>query len=263
MNRVSGSLKIFTGFSLLFFSTLSFARESKGERESKALVLRGFLLTLDMSYLRCAQSCDMDLENKKIMEAWAKLKPLVSSKKPKLSTLFSGKGSLEIWRQSRRIVEEELELNLAPSSNLSQARGKALFSRHCASCHGPGGGSDGVLSSRLSPLPKGLNQKFYADFLAPAVVYNIILTGIPGTPMYPFKDQLSDLDMWALAFYTLSLSAGDELTANLAEASKLEDEVSMRDAARLNGLELKAMGWSDKKVRYIRTQEVFGTGGSK
>ncbi len=242
---------------LLLFVRPAFARESLAERETKALVLRDFLLTLDLGYLRCAEQCDWIQEDKKIQQAWAKLKPLISQR-PKLDALFSAKPSLEVWRQYRKVLEKELSLNLAPSSSLNKARGEALFLRHCGSCHGPTGQSDGALSSRLVPPLRPLNSAFYKDYLAPAMVYNIVLTGIPKTPMYPFKDQISDLDMWTLAFYTLTLSAGDQGALGQGGESKALGVLEMRDAARLNGVEIKALGMSQKQIFHLRTTQVFG-----
>ena len=259
MFKVSSSRKILLVLVLLnLLVRPAFSRESLGERETKALVLRGFLLALDRGYLRCAEQCDWTEEDKKIQDAWAKLKPLIPQR-PKLDALFASKPSLEIWRQYRKVLEEELALNLAPSSRLNKSRGEALFKRHCGSCHGPAGQSDGVLSSRLRPKPRALNSAFYRDYLAPAMVYNMVLTGIPKTPMYPFKDQISDLDMWTLAFYTGSLSSGDATSLEPGEG-KSGALLNMKDASRLNALELKTLGMSQKQIFDLRTTQVFGKG---
>ncbi len=258
MFKFSNSSKILSVLVLsLLFGRPAIARESLADREVKALVLRDFLLTLDLGYLRCAERCDWLQEDKKIKEAWAKLKPLIPQR-PKLDALFSAKPSLEVWRQYRKVLEEEISLNLAPSSSLNKARGEALFLRHCGSCHGPTGQSDGILSSRLNSPLRALNSAFYRDYLAPAMVYNIILTGIPKTPMYPFKDQISDLDMWTLAFYTLTLSAGEPSAIENGTESKPAGTLEMKDAARLNGIELKAVGVTQKQSFRLRTTEVFG-----
>lgn len=263
MFKVSSSSKILLALVLLLlFVKPAFARESLADRETKALVLRDFLLTLDLGYLRCAERCDWTQEDKKIQQAWVKLKPLIPQR-PKLDALFSAKPSLEVWRQYRKVLEEELSLNLAPSSSLNKARGEALFLRHCGSCHGATGQSDGALSSRLRPPLRALNSAFYRDYLAPAMVYNIVLTGIPKTPMYPFKDQISDLDMWTLAFYTLTLSAGDLGAMEQGAERRPLGGLEMKDASRLNGLELKALGMSQKQTFHLRMTEVFGNGIAK
>ncbi len=86
----------------------------------------------------------------------------------------------------------------------SLANGASLYRENCASCHGAHGAGDGPAGAALDPKP--------ADFLSPAVAngitpfraFNVIRVGLPKTPMAAHPD-LSDADVWDLAFYVTSL----------------------------------------------------------
>lgn len=248
---------------LFILSGQTFARDSSSMRENKAVVLRDLLLQLDISYLRCVTSCEVSKMDEKIQNSWTQLRNFIPENK-RLDSIFQKKTSPEKWREARLALEDELSLTLMPASMLSQERGKALFDRHCSSCHGGEGNGDGVLASRMSQFKMKLNEKYYADHLSPTMVYNMILTGIPGVPMYSFKDQVTDSDMWNLSFYTQSLAL-PEINEGFNTTSKDKKPAifGIKEIARYNGNELRLLGLSEEEIFQFRNIDVYKHGRTK
>ncbi|HEY6085025.1 MAG TPA: cytochrome c, partial [Nitrospira sp.] len=76
-------------------------------------------------------------------------------------------------------------------------RGRGIYERHCADCHGSEGRGDGKLAISLSPRPGNLisaqtSAKTDQDLL------KIIANGRPRTAMTGWKDRLSDDEQTAV-----------------------------------------------------------------
>ncbi len=122
-------------------------------------------------------------------------------------------------------------------------KGKVLYERYCASCHGKDGKSDTEIAATLDPKPRVLWRN---DELSILRVFNAITYGIEGTSMPPFPNIPED-ERWHIAFYVLSLGR---------EASKDKDifPLSINDITTLTDKDLarklKDMGIDDPK-KYI------------
>ena len=86
----------------------------------------------------------------------------------------------------------------------SVARGKALFARGCASCHGDGGRGDGPAAAGLDPPPANLTDTQLASS-SPLDFYRRITLGVAGTAMPGFEAALAEEDRWAVALYASTL----------------------------------------------------------
>lgn len=95
-------------------------------------------------------------------------------------------------------------LEIAPKRWPSLDNGRQLYALNCKSCHGENGLGDGVLSAGLDPAPTNFHEPDKANGLSPFQAYNTIRLGVNGTGMRAF-DELSDDEIWDLAFYVLSL----------------------------------------------------------
>lgn len=96
------------------------------------------------------------------------------------------------------------KVRIAPRSAPDLARGKSLYARTCAACHGAEGRGDGPAAKGLDPAPANFHD---AERMAKRSVYGLYSTitlGVAGTSMTPFQ-QLSEDDRWALAFYAANL----------------------------------------------------------
>jgi mono/diheme cytochrome c family protein len=82
-------------------------------------------------------------------------------------------------------------------------KGKAVFAKYCASCHGQRGEGDGPAAKALKPRPRNLATEPLQKPQA-AGVFETVSTGVKGTAMVAWK-HLPEEDRWAVSYYVLSL----------------------------------------------------------
>ncbi|BCX47059.1 bifunctional cbb3-type cytochrome coxidase subunit I/II [Haloferula helveola] len=82
--------------------------------------------------------------------------------------------------------------------------GAALFSRHCAVCHGARGLGDGELAGRFAKPPANLVEGPFVWSADPSVLPRLIKWGVPGTDM-PGHELLADSEVLALAKWLRAL----------------------------------------------------------
>ena len=107
-----------------------------------------------------------------------------------------------------------------PTEPLDLARGKALYTQNCASCHGDSGLGDGP-ASKGSPIPvPPIGSAADAADLTPTLAYNVVTVGVSGTPMPEFGGTLSPQDRWNIINYIYQLRGQKmELPAAPADAA--------------------------------------------
>jgi high-affinity iron transporter len=91
-----------------------------------------------------------------------------------------------------------------PSAPLDTARGHALYSANCASCHGDAGRGDGPASKSFGIAVPPIGDARQTPDLTPTLAYNVVSVGIRETPMPSFA-TLSPQDRWNIVNYIYSL----------------------------------------------------------
>jgi len=87
-------------------------------------------------------------------------------------------------------------------------QGELSFGKNCASCHGAQGLGDGPSGRDLNPPPTNFHDTKMAGASA-FQIFNTIRLGIPGTAMAGFSaEQMSDDEVWDLAYHIISLREG-------------------------------------------------------
>jgi mono/diheme cytochrome c family protein len=113
--------------------------------------------------------------------------------------------------------EAALEIPAEPSANAeSVTRGNQVYQRmECWKCHGKDGSGNGPSSTTLTDNKDRLIVPY--DFTkgtrfkcgqTNADVYRIFMTGLDGTPMPSFHDQLKPEEAWDLVHYLRTLQPG-------------------------------------------------------
>ncbi|GMQ82542.1 MAG: cytochrome c/FTR1 family iron permease [Rhodothermia bacterium] len=141
----------------------------------------------------------------------------------------------------RRKVISLTGLRIAPSQWPDLLKGKQLFAEYCSLCHGSSGAGDGPAASALTPRPSDFVGGERIPLLAPFQVYNTMRLGVEGTAMQAFG-ELSDQDVWNLAFFVKSLKDTYQETGQNDQSlsvAELRRKVSLERVATLNDSELE------------------------
>ncbi|MEP6905806.1 MAG: cytochrome c, partial [Gemmatimonadales bacterium] len=91
-----------------------------------------------------------------------------------------------------------------PKAPLDTARGHAIFTSNCASCHGERGRGDGVAAKPLGVPVPAIGDPHALPSLSPTLAYNVITVGVRQTPMPSFA-VLSPQDRWDVVNYLYAL----------------------------------------------------------
>ncbi len=87
------------------------------------------------------------------------------------------------------------------------AKGKLLFNAACATCHGEKGDGQGPAGAALRDIwgmavkPSDLSQPHLRCGDKPEDIYQVLITGLNGTPMVSFADTLTDEQRWQIIAY--------------------------------------------------------------
>ena len=171
----------------------------------------------------------------------------------------------EIAAIASRIKNEIIELAdiaTAPRFWPDLSSGKELYqSLDCISCHGEQGRGDGILAPGLEPPPGNFFDAELMDNFSPFQAFGSISLGVPGTGMRAY-DNLTEEEIWDLAFYVKSLRFEDENSQNRQlseEFNAVVSEFGLSGVANLTDQELKdsilALGYenAEKKLQALRT----------
>jgi len=103
-----------------------------------------------------------------------------------------------------------------PASSFPQdtTRGKVVYDKWCASCHGDGGAGDGPAARYMLPRPRDFTAALYqirttasGQLPTDADLMTVMAKGIPGTAMPGWETRLSKPDRVALLAYLKTFSA--------------------------------------------------------
>jgi high-affinity iron transporter len=109
------------------------------------------------------------------------------------------------------------------------AVGEGVWLQRCASCHGVGGASNGLMSASLSRLPRELSSFAWQAERSDAQIAAAIRVGIAGTAM-PAARDLSAAEVGGLVAWVRTLSSGD---APGAATGRLNPDSTIRSVMRL------------------------------
>ncbi len=92
----------------------------------------------------------------------------------------------------------------------SPAKGKDLYAKQCAGCHGPAGKGDGPAAAAINPKPGDFTNKAYMTALKDQYLFDLIQKGgaaVGRSPlMTPFGSKLKDGEIQDVIAYVRSLT---------------------------------------------------------
>ena len=98
--------------------------------------------------------------------------------------------------------------NPIPIDAASLEEGRKLYLRNCASCHGPSGKGDGSMAL-AGGTPANLTDEAWDHGSSDGEVFVVIRDGT-SSDMEPYKDKLTEKQMWQLVNYIRSLGPKPE-----------------------------------------------------
>ena len=90
------------------------------------------------------------------------------------------------------------------ASPLARERGRLLFARHCAICHGERADGEGVRREGLSTRPRDFTDPLWRRQASPRSVFFKIREGVRGTAMPSWK-SLDEEEAWDLVAFLLAV----------------------------------------------------------
>lgn len=109
----------------------------------------------------------------------------------------------------RRRIIDLYAVPVTPRQPPDLGAAAALYTTHCAVCHGAEGRGDGPAARGLTPPPANLTDPARMGEHSVFGLYSTITLGIKGTAMTGFA-PLSEGQRWSLAFYVSTLAASPE-----------------------------------------------------
>lgn len=123
------------------------------------------------------------------------------------SLLASGNQELHPPTPHHHLEAQKLK-NPIPSDGPSIEEGRKLYLRQCASCHGPSGKGDGSMAL-AGGTPANLTDETWDHGSSDGEIFVVIRDGT-SSDMEPYKDRLTEKQMWQLVNYIRSLSPKPE-----------------------------------------------------
>jgi mono/diheme cytochrome c family protein len=102
---------------------------------------------------------------------------------------------------------------LLPTFALAQgsaAKGKEIYAKQCAGCHGPAGKGDGPAAAAINPKPADFSNKAHMTALKDQYLFDLIQKGGPAVGksplMNPFGSKLKDGEIQDVIAYVRSFA---------------------------------------------------------
>ena len=125
---------------------------------------------------------------------------------------------LALWGPSKAEETPALQ-NPVKATATSIAKGKNLFMKDCATCHGPKANGNTPTGKALNPLASNLTDAAWKHGGTDGEIFTTITKGIAGTGMTPWEKSVLEKDRWNLVNYIKSL--GPKKTEATTKAAKV------------------------------------------
>lgn len=124
-----------------------------------------------------------------------------------LPLLVSARQELHPPTPHRHPEAQKLKNPIA-SDTSSIEEGRKLYQHHCASCHGPSGKGDGSMAL-AGGTPANLTDETWDHGSSDGEIFVVIRDGT-SSDMEPYKDRLTEKQMWQLVNYIRSIGPKPE-----------------------------------------------------
>ncbi|MCC7353778.1 MAG: c-type cytochrome [Anaerolineae bacterium] len=131
----------------------------------------------------------------------------------------------------------------ATAAQPSARRGQFLYQQNCAPCHGDLGKGEGPVAAQLDVKPTDFTAPIWWPDKTPQQLFDITKEGRIERQMPPWKNRLTDAEIWDAVFYTWSLhttaeqhNAGEQTYTALCASCHGKDGKGSTGVSDLSGL---------------------------
>lgn len=96
-------------------------------------------------------------------------------------------------------------VNPVKPDDASVSTGRAVFTTHCTTCHGPQGAGDGAQAAKFTPRPSSLIDAQWKHGPSDGEIFAAIRNGVPKTAMSPFSRKMTERETWDVVNYIRSV----------------------------------------------------------
>ncbi len=156
--------------------------------------------------------------------------------------------------------------NESPANPQSVQRGKELFVKACASCHGQEGKGDGQQTMKDSlgfpTKPRDLTSGIFKGESNSSALYDRIVAGLPGSPMPSYAKALKEDQIWDLIHFvqTLPQPGAEErsiirrmtiIAVKTKEKLDLNPQAAYWKTAKPSFVALTPLWWRDDRIEGV------------
>lgn len=123
-----------------------------------------------------------------------------------LAAVVLGAGTL-LWALAVPAYPDTYRRSTVAYDAVSVARGMALYTQHCVSCHGVAGRGNGLLAATMQPLPPDLSEPHTALHTA-GDMFSWLTHGKPNSPMPGFAHEMGEEDRWDAVNFVRAFASG-------------------------------------------------------
>ncbi|MFQ5770502.1 MAG: c-type cytochrome [bacterium] len=112
---------------------------------------------------------------------------------------------VEVREKIKQVLGDKYHLLVAAATEQQLKRGRKLYVKLCASCHGGRGQGSGKIAQELIGNPSNFTDSAQSSFYSEQGRLYIIRKGVAGTPMIGWENVLTEDDILAVYLYVRAL----------------------------------------------------------
>lgn len=95
--------------------------------------------------------------------------------------------------------------NPVKATAASLAKGKSVYAKNCATCHGAKGDGNSPTGKAFNPPARNLTDASWQRLYSDGQIFAVISKGIPGSGMVTYEKIIPEVDRWNVVNYIRSL----------------------------------------------------------
>ncbi|MBI4431840.1 MAG: c-type cytochrome [Candidatus Omnitrophica bacterium] len=162
------------------------------------------------------------------------------------------------WEKKKELISEGIPPESIiqipaepPADQEALARGRELYLKACAGCHGQEGRGDGqqemINTDGIPTKPRDLTSGLFKGYPSSQELYYRMMAGLPGSPMPSYQYSLTQQEIWDIIYYVQTLSDPEKEKHALAVRHQIKAEKILAESQ----LTVESDVWKDVEPTYV------------